>query len=89
MNLVCGPSDKPAVYDELSLPLLFQGYLAILQAEKPQKKDIMFKHLSELIVDVATYGWESVWAFHTVWLQQLESRCANWGDEAKKLLQKM
>ena len=79
------PSSKPAAYDDLLLPLFIQGYLAILKAEKPQKKDIMLKHLSELMKDAAIYGWESVWAFHAVWLKQLENRCADWWDETKKL----
>ena len=37
------------------------------------------------MADAAIYDWESVWAFHAVWLQQLEDGRADWGDEAKKL----
>ena len=84
-ELVYDPSGKPAAYDELPLPLFIQGYLAILQTEKPQKRDIMLKHLSDLMADAAIYGWESVRAFHAVWLQQLENGRVDWGDEDKKL----
>ena len=35
-ELVYGPSGKPTIYDKLSLALFKQGYLAILEAEKPQ-----------------------------------------------------
>ena len=55
-ELVYGPSGKLAVYDELSLPLLIQGYLVILEAERPQQKEAMLKHLSELMADAAIYG---------------------------------
>ena len=37
-ELVYDPSGKPTAYDDLPLPLFIQGYLAILQAEKRQKK---------------------------------------------------
>ena len=40
-ELVYDPSGKPAVYDELSLPLFIQGYLVILQAERLQQKEAM------------------------------------------------
>ena len=56
-KLVYDPSSRPAVCDDLPLPLFIQGYLDILQAEKPQQKDIMLKHLSELMADAAIYGW--------------------------------
>ena len=61
------------------------GYLAILESEKPAQKEAMLKHHSELMADAAVYGWESVRAFHAIWLQQLENSCAEWGDEGKKL----
>ena len=48
-ELVYRPSDKLAVYDELSLTLLIQGYLVILEAEMPQQKEAMLKHLSKLM----------------------------------------
>ena len=65
-ELVYDPRGRPAAHEDLPLPLFIQGYLAILQAEKPQKKDIMLKHLSELMADAAIYGCESVRAFHAV-----------------------
>ena len=50
-ELVYDPSDRPAAYDDLLLPLFIQGYLAFLHTEKPQKKDIMLR------ADAAIYGW--------------------------------
>ena len=45
----------------------------------------MIQHLQDLVDDVDLYGWEPVWAFHAVWLQQLEEGCVTWADEEVKL----
>ena len=84
-ELVYDPSGKPAVYNDLPLPLFIQGYLAILQAEKPQKKNIMLKHHNELMVDAAIYGWESVQAFHTVGSSSWRTNMLTGGTKPRNL----
>ena len=37
------------------------------------------------MADEATYGWEPVWAYHAVWLQQLENGHAEWKNIDLKL----
>ena len=68
-----------------SLPLLYTKILANYRVRKPRPKEALLKHLSELMADVAIYGWGPVWAYHTIWLQHVENGRANWGDKAKKL----
>ena len=53
-----------------------------------QTRDIrgfMSTHLVELMADAELYGWETVWAFHAVWLQQMEQGRASWKDAELKL----
>ena len=57
-ELVYGPGSQPTIYDELPLPLFIQGYLAIIESERPAQKKAMLKHLSELMANAAIYGWE-------------------------------
>ena len=45
----------------------------MLDMVKEGLKKVMLKHLRELMLDTATYGWEPVRAFNVVWLQQLEN----------------
>ena len=54
------------------------GYLAVLETVKPTHKPLMTKHLEELMADAELYGWESVRAYHAVWLQQIENGMVNW-----------
>ena len=63
----------PAVYKQLSMPLFISGYIAIRDTVKSELKEIMLKHLWDLMADAATYGWEPIQAYHVVWLQQLEN----------------
>ena len=55
-KLEYGPGVKPTMYDEQSLPLFIQGFLVILEAERPQLKEAMLKHPGELMKDAAIYG---------------------------------
>ena len=42
--------ERPAIYDELSIPFFISGYLAILNQVKVALKLAMTKHLKELVV---------------------------------------
>ena len=61
-----------SLYDDISIPLFFCGYLAVMEAEKPAVHPVMGRHLQELMGDAELYDWEPVMTFHGVWLQQLE-----------------
>ena len=63
---------KTAVYNEISMPLFIQGYLIVMEEEKESVRTHMSKHLKDLMLDSQLYGWENAWAFHVVWLNQLE-----------------
>ena len=60
--------NPPSMMSPLYPPLFMSGYLAILELEKSAHKEAILKHLSELMVDAAVYGWDPVRAFHTIWL---------------------
>ena len=55
------------------MPHFMPGYVAVLDTVKSGVKEVKPKHLPELMADVSTYGWEPVWTYHAVWLQQLEN----------------
>ena len=68
-GLVYTSVGQPAVYDQLSIPLFISGYVAVLDSVNSGVKEMMLKHLRELMADTATYGWEPVRAYHAVCLQ--------------------
>ena len=60
---------QPAIYEELLLPLFVTGYLSILVTVKAGQKEVMLKHLRELMMDVKkSYGWKPIQAYHSQWL---------------------
>ena len=56
-----------------------------MNGQKPDIKKWMSTHLADLVVDSELYGWEAVYAFHAVWLQQLEQGIASLEDAELKL----
>ena len=76
---------KPAVYEQVSMPLFMSGYLCVLDRVKSGEKQIMLKHLKELMADASTYALEAVQAYHVVLLQQLENGQVDWYDADLKL----
>ena len=48
-------------------------------------KDIMAKHLEELMSDCDLYGWEKVKAYHGVLLNQMEQGFLSWSDSDQML----
>ena len=44
----------------------------------------MMQHLQDIMGDAELYTWEPIWAFHAVWLQQLEQGHVTWADEEVK-----
>ena len=78
---------KPVAYEELSIPLFVHGYLIIMRNEKDSVRAKMASHLDELMDDVGLYSWDKVRAYHTVWLNQIEQKHANWEKDEKMRFQ--
>ena len=76
---------QSAIYEQFSVPLFASGYIAFLNTVKSGFKEVMLKHLQELMADSAIYGWEHVRTYHAVWLQQIENGHAEWEDTDIKL----
>ena len=74
-------AEKPAAYEELSIPHFVQGYLIVMSGEKETVSAKMASILEDLMGDVELYGWERIRAYHGVWLNQLEQGGASWEDE--------
>ena len=55
-ELVYVAGSQPAVYEELTLPQFVSGYLGILDTVKASQKEVMLKHLRELMADAEIYG---------------------------------
>ena len=73
------------VYEEFSVTPFMRGYLAVMETIKPVKKNIMEKHLKEIMVVAEVYGSGPVRAYHAIWLQQIENRHAQCSDTNAKL----
>ena len=72
--------NKPATYEDISIPLFVQGYIITMEGEEGPIRQKMATHLNELMSDAELYGW----AFHSIWLNQLEQGQCTWiGDEEK------
>ena len=67
------------------MALFVSGYLAVLDMVNAGLKEVMLKHLRQLMSDTATYGLEPVCTYHTVSLQQMENGRAEWQDTICKL----
>ena len=70
---------QASVYEEMSLALIANGYLASV-------KEYMYVHLRYLFEGVDVYGRKAVREYHTAWLhkQLLKQGRAAWGDESKR-----
>lgn len=84
-ELVYTATDQPVVYEELSVTLFVSGYLAIMETVKPIMKQIMGKHLKELMTDAEVYRWAPVRVYHVVWLHHIEHGQAKCSDVDTKL----
>ena len=56
-ELVYGADGKPAIYEELTLPLFISEYLSVLDTLKSRGESMILKHLKELMVDAELYGY--------------------------------
>ena len=54
------------------------GYVNIMDSQKPDVRALVSSHLAELMTDAELYCWEVVWAFHAIWLQQIQQGRAMW-----------
>ena len=75
---------EASIYEDMSLVLFANAYLAIVSAESAVMKGHMLVHLQELFEDVEVYQWKSVREYHAAWLQVLEQGWAAWGDEVRR-----
>ena len=48
------------MYEQLYMPLFISGYVAMLNTAKSGVKEILLKHLRDLMTDAAMYGWEPI-----------------------------
>ena len=55
-ELMYTASAQPTMYEQLILPLFVTGFLAFRDTIKSGLKEVMHKHLCELLADVATVG---------------------------------
>ena len=67
------------------MPLFVQGYLIVMEGVKEAVRAQMNAHLKDLKADSELCGWEKVWAYHAVWLNQLEQGLVSWYDQEEKL----
>ena len=51
---------EPAAYEHLSMLLFMSGYVAVLATVNSRVKEVILKHLRELMADASTYVWEPV-----------------------------
>ena len=64
---------KPAAYQDISVPSFVQGYLITMDSQdNTTKHRMMAEHLKDLISDAEMYGWGRTWAFHGVWMNQIQ-----------------
>ena len=56
-----------------------------MEAHTHDTRALVYTHWVELMDAAELYGWEAVWAFHAVWLQQMEHGYATWKDAELKL----
>ena len=59
-EVVYTSAGKPASYEELSTPLLVQGYLIVMKGEKEAVRAWMASRLEELMGDAELYGGGSI-----------------------------
>ena len=53
-------AEVPTVYEHLSMHLFISGYVVVLDTFKSGVKEVMLKHLRELMDGASTYRWEQV-----------------------------
>ncbi len=77
-------------YDELSIEQFVQGFLSAALLGDPADLACKVAHCVDLMDDAQVRDWESVRAFHKVWMHSLEQKRVNWaGSEAAKLKMKL
>ena len=81
--IVCSQGKAP-VYEDISLALFSNRYLAVVSEEGPTIHGHMLVHVREMFENVEMYGWRVVREYHTAWLQLLEPGQAAWSDERKR-----
>ena len=82
--MVFSSHGQAPVYEDMSLALFTNGYLAGVADEGASIEDYMLSHLQEFFENVEVYVWKVVREYHAPWLQLLEQGRAAWGDESKR-----
>ena len=67
------------------MPVFVQGYLIVMAKVDTKTRDIIAKHLEELMSDCNMCGWEEVRAYHGILLNQMEQGHLSWQDCEQKL----
>ena len=72
-ELVYRSGGQHAVYDDLSIAMFVNRYLAVMETEKESIKSLDAHHPQELMADMELCVWEPIRTYHAVWLQQVEN----------------
>ena len=59
-ELVYNSGGEPVIFKHISMAQFVSGYLSVFDTVKSGGKQVMLKHLKELMADTSTYGWEPV-----------------------------
>ena len=70
---------QPEEYDQLIITIFVCGFLMVMATEKESIRPYMLQHLQNLMADVELYGWELIWAFHSIWLQTTRAGLSHLG----------
>jgi hypothetical protein len=79
-HVVVGSDGEPPSYEILTLEQLVLGHMKIAAKEDEKTKAFMYDHLITMMSDVTKYGFAVVKAFHSSWLQHIESERATWAS---------
>ena len=59
-ELVYTSRGEPVTYELISLPQFVTGYLSVLDTVKSEERQLMLKHLKELMSVSSTYRWKPI-----------------------------
>ena len=79
-----GAGREPATYSDLSIQEFVLGYMALVgrSTAGPRIRDIMYRHLQELMLDATRYPWPSVRHYNAILFHHMEMGEITWEDRA-------
>ena len=77
-----GAGREPATYNDLTIPEFVLGFMAVVgRSNQGQRvRDIMNRHLQELMLDATRFPWPSVRHYHAILLHHMEMGEITWDD---------